>query len=89
MPLKCSTHASVQKYKLFTVHLHDVRVHARGPAEFVCALFTCRGPREGCESYRGLISNYQCYEKAPIRFRGCRKEHLTDVLLAGSGLEMS
>lgn len=29
MPLKCSTHASVQKYKLFTVHLHDVRVHAR------------------------------------------------------------
>lgn len=65
-------------------------IHARVLLKsYVHCLFTSWGPVQVCESYRGLISNYQCSEKAPIRFRGCRKEHLTDVLLAGSGLEMS
>lgn len=71
MPLKCSTETSVHKYKVFTVYLHDVRVHARVLKSHVHCLLSGAPERN----------------VAP--FGGCRMEHLTDVLLAASGLEMS
>lgn len=69
--------------------LYDVHVNA-GDSQNSSVICLLPGhPEEGCESYGGPISNYQCYEKAPIKFQVFRKEHLTDVLLASPGLEMS
>lgn len=86
---ECHQNKSIQQKKGFAVYSHDVHAHTRTLLNSSLQCLLPGAPGEGCEPYRGLISNYQCYEKAPIRFRGFRKKPLTDVLLAGYGLEMS